>query len=143
MMAVMLRDHNAARRAVGTPDLAVDAALVAQAQTYAEELAASGRFEHSPSSSRPGQGENLWAGTASRFTFEQMAGAWIDEKRYYVHAAFPYVSSTGRWQDVGHYTQIIWRDTTRLGCGLATGGGRDVLVCRYAPPGNYIGQYAY
>lgn len=139
----MLRDHNAARRAVGTPDLVLDDNLINQAQAYAEQLASSGQFQHSPQSSRQGQGENLWAGTASRFTFEQMAGAWINEKQYYIHAAFPYVSSTGRWQDVGHYTQIIWRNTTKLGCGLATGGGRDVLVCRYAPPGNVVGQYAY
>jgi Cysteine-rich secretory protein family len=143
MLMVMLRDHNAARRDVGTPALVLDPDLVRQAQAYAEELAASGRFEHSPGNTRPGQGENLWAGTANRFSFESMAGAWIDERRFYVHAVFPNVSTTGNWQDVGHYTQIIWRNTTRLGCGLATGNGRDVLVCRYGPPGNFIGQFAY
>ena len=115
----------------------------AQALEYARDLARTGRFEHSPSSTRQGQGENLWAGTPSAFTFEQMSGAWIDEKRFYQHARFPFVSTTGNWQDVGHYTQIIWRDTTRLGCGLATGSGRDYLVCRYAPPGNVSGQFPY
>lgn len=143
MLAVMLREHNEARREVGTPDLVIDSDLSRQALDYAEEMARTGNFQHSPQSARQGQGENLWAGTADAFTYEEMASAWIDEKQYYVHAAFPYVSSTGNWQDVGHYTQIIWRDTTRLGCGIATGGGRDWLVCRYAPPGNVVGQYAY
>jgi uncharacterized protein YkwD len=143
MLQAMLRDHNAARREVGVPDLVLDADLNRQAQAYAEELARTNTFQHSPASSRQGQGENLWAGTANAFTFAQMAGAWIDEKRFYVHAAFPNVSNTGRWQDVGHYTQIIWRNTTKLGCGLAQGSGRDFLVCRYAPPGNVVGQLAY
>ncbi len=143
MLAVMLEAHNEARAEVGTPGLVLDEDLSEQALEYAEELARTGRFEHSPQGARQGQGENLWAGTPSAFSFEEMAAAWIDEKRFYVHARFPFVSSTGRWQDVGHYTQIIWRDTERLGCGLAAGSGRDYLVCRYAPPGNISGQFAY
>jgi len=139
----MLEEHNRARAEVGTPDLVLDDELSRQALEYAEEMARTGRFEHSPQSSRQGQGENLWAGTASRFTHVQQAAAWINEKQYYVHDRFPYVSRTGNWQDVGHYTQIIWRDTVRLGCGIATGGGRDWVVCRYAPPGNVVGQFAY
>ncbi|TRD09869.1 SCP-like extracellular [Erythrobacter insulae] len=143
MLQVMLRDHNAARAEVGTPALVLDAELSKQALAYAQELASSGRFEHSPNNAREGQGENLWAGTASAFSYERMAAGWIDEKEFYIHGNFPFVSSTGRWQDVGHYTQIIWKNTDKLGCGIATGGGRDVLVCRYSPPGNVVGQYAY
>ena len=143
MLNVMLREHNEARDEVGVEPMELDDDLSEQALAYAEELAASGLFEHSASSDRPGQGENLWAGTASAFSFEQMADGWISEKQYYIHDNFPYVSNTGNWQDVGHYTQIIWRNTTQLGCGIATGQNRDVLVCRYAPPGNVIGQRAY
>ena len=139
----MLAEHNAERRALGIPDMQLDDDLNDQAQAYAEEMARTGNFAHSPSSSRPNQGENLWAGTAGRFEYEAMVGAWIDEKQYYIHDRFPYVSSTGNWQDVGHYTQIIWRDSTLLGCGLATSGSWDYLVCRYSPPGNVVGQYAY
>lgn len=142
-MRVMLEDHNSARREVGVAALVLDADLNRQAQAYAEQLARTRTFQHSASGDRPGQGENLWAGTASRFTTQQQAGAWIDEKKYYIHDRFPYVSNTGRWQDVGHYTQIIWRNTTRLGCGIATGGGRDYVVCRYSPAGNFTGQFAY
>ncbi|MEO1048050.1 MAG: CAP domain-containing protein [Pseudomonadota bacterium] len=143
MLAVMLSTHNEAREEVGVPPLVLDDDLSAQALEYAQELADTGRFEHSAQGDRPGQGENLWAGTASAFPYEEMSGVWIDEKEFYVHMRFPYVSSTGNWQDVGHYTQIIWRDTTQLGCGLATGNDRDYLVCRYAPPGNFVGEYAY
>jgi len=34
----------------------------------------------------------------------------------------------------GHYTQIVWRGTHELGCGLAPGPSREVWVCDYAPP---------
>lgn len=143
MLDVMLARHNEERSALGIPALRLDDDLNRQALAYAEEMAASGNFQHSPSSSRQGQGENLWAGTESRFTYDQMVDGWIDEKQYYVHDRFPYVSNTGDWKDVGHYTQIIWRDTERLGCGLATAGGWDYLVCRYSPAGNISGEFAY
>lgn len=143
MLEVVVAAHNAARSEVGVANLELDEDLNAQALAYAEDLAASGQFEHSPANTRQGQGENLWAGTAGAFSFEQMAAGWIDEDRFYIHARFPFVSSTGQWQDVGHYTQIVWRDTTALGCGIATGTGRDYLVCRYAPAGNISGQFAY
>ncbi|WP_298466441.1 CAP domain-containing protein [uncultured Erythrobacter sp.] len=143
LLQSMLASHNQARAEVGTPDLVLDADLSRQALEYATEMARTGSFQHSPGSSRPNQGENLWAGTAGRFTHEEQAAGWIDEKQYYIHDRFPYVSSTGRWQDVGHYTQIIWRNTERLGCGIATGGNRDYVVCRYSPPGNVTGQFAY
>ena len=143
MLEVMLERHNAARAAVGVAPLILDTDLNEAALAYAEELAASGRFEHSDRSTREGQGENLWTGTQGAFSYRQMVDAWIDEDRYFTYGRFPYVSNTGRWQDVGHYTAIIWRTTDRLGCGLATGNGRDTLVCRYAPPGNIVGQYPY
>lgn len=143
MLAVVLAQHNAARAEVGTQALVLDPNLSAQALAYAEEMARTGTFRHSPSSDRPGQGENLWAGTAGSFGYDEMASRWIEEKRYFIYDRFPYVSSTGNWSDVGHYTQIIWKDTTKLGCGIATGTGRDYLVCRYSPPGNFSGQYPY
>ncbi len=143
MLRVMLAEHNEARDEVGVGPMALDDDLSRQALAYAEELARTGRFEHSASASRPNQGENLWAGTEGAFTYEVMADGWISEKQYYIHDRFPYVSNTGDWTDVGHYTQIIWANSTALGCGVATGSGRDYLVCRYSPPGNVSGQFAY
>jgi pathogenesis-related protein 1 len=43
----------------------------------------------------------------------------------------------------GHYTQVIWRRTTHVGCGIATCGKKAVIVCRYSPPGNHIDRAPY
>ncbi|WP_214019128.1 CAP domain-containing protein [Escherichia coli] len=52
------------------------------------------------------------------------------------------MSTTGHWQDVAHYTQIIWRRTSQMGCALASSARDDYLVCRYTLPGNVVGQHA-
>ena len=79
---------------------------------------------------------------ATSFTvvFGPTVAGWVREKRYFKPGAFPANSTTGRWEDVGHYTQLMWRDTRQVGCALATGAREDVLVCRYSAAGNYVGE---
>jgi len=33
----------------------------------------------------------------------------------------------------GHYTQVVWKDSTDLGCG----GYKGLTVCMYGPGGNF------
>jgi len=80
------------------------------------------------------------AGTRGAFTLERMVDAWIREKRYFTPGLFPNNSATGNVDDIGHYTQLMWRDTGEVGCALARGSAEDVLVCRYSDAGNYIGE---
>lgn len=41
----------------------------------------------------------------------------------------------------GHYTQIVWRDSVRLGCASVNClNGGMYAICSYDPPGNYIGE---
>ncbi len=138
--ARLLAVHNRERAAVGAPPLVWDSAMAESARIYALELTRIGRLRHSDRRARPGQGENLWMGTAGGYSIEQMAGGWAAEKAYFRPGIFPNVSRTGNWAAVGHYTQMIWRTTQRLGCGLARGRGSDVLVCRYSPAGNIAGR---
>jgi uncharacterized protein YkwD len=144
LRAVMLNTHNEARVRVGERPLAWDARLAAAAATYAELLQRSGRFEHSQQPRGGGaQGENLWMGTRGTYSFEQMVDGWIEEQRHYRPAPVPASSKTGRWSDVAHYTQIVWQEATAIGCAVASNAANDILVCRYSPPGNVIGEMPY
>lgn len=138
--STLLLGHNRERAAVGAPPLAWDIGLAAAAAGHARQLAASGILRHSPRRDRPGQGENLWMGTRGAFTAAQMLESWVGEKRVFRPGIFPNVSSTGHWADAGHYSQMIWPTTTRLGCAIATGPRVDALVCRYSPAGNIDGR---
>ncbi|QNE03963.1 CAP family protein [Croceicoccus marinus] len=136
----LLDAHNDERDRVGVPPLEWDPRLAAEAGHWAAELARRQSMDHADPSARRGAGENLWRGTERYYTAEEMIGTFIDEKRHFQLESFPDVSATGQWRDVGHYTQLIWRDTERVGCAVAAGGGQDWLVCRYWPAGNVMGQ---
>lgn len=140
----MLDGHNAARSAVGVPPLVWDESLAGAAAGYAQHLAETRRFAHAQQPQGPGfQGENLWTGTRDAFSYREMVGYWVDERRHFVNAETPMFSRTGRWQDVGHYTEIVWRGTTAVGCATASNDSDDYLVCRYSPAGNVVGERAF
>jgi uncharacterized protein YkwD len=134
----LLATHNAERKRMGIAPLVWSPVLANQATGWAQNLASRGAFEHS--AGRGDVGENLWMGTSGYFQPEAMIGAFVGEKQYFRPGKFPCVSTTGKWSDVGHYTQLIWPGTKEVGCAKATGRGNDVLVCRYAPAGNVMGQ---
>lgn len=136
----ILAAHNRERAKLGISPLNWDPALAADAAKWAKYLAATGKFQHAPEDRRQPTGENLWAGTKGYFSAEAMVDGWVREKRYYKPGRFPENSTTGNVADVGHYTQVMWRGTGRVGCAMATGAAEDVLVCRYGDAGNYIGE---
>jgi hypothetical protein len=138
----LLAAHNRERAEHGIPRLLWDEKLARSAQRWAEELGRRGSFEHAPAEERGEgrEGENLWAGSRASFTPEAMVSGWIAEKRYFKPGVFPHNSRTGNVADVGHYTQLMWRQSTNVGCAVATGQEEDVLVCRYSAAGNVTGQ---
>jgi len=139
LAARLLAAHNEERALVGHAPLAWDADLAASAASYGPALASLHRLVHSPRETRPGQRENLamaWHGTLSP---EQFVDLWSREKRMLQPGLFPAVSRTGQWEDVAHYTQMVWPTTTRVGCAIYAADW-DYLICRYSPPGNIDGK---
>ncbi|TPG13033.1 serine protease [Sphingomonas oligophenolica] len=141
LRTAMLAGQNAARAAVGAPRLIWDNNLAVDAQRYAQQMARTGRFEHAKHPQLVGdEGENLWKGSRDAYAYREMVGHWLAEKADFVDRPVPDSSRTGRFEDVGHYTQIIWRATRTVGCAMASNATDDYLVCRYLPAGNVVGE---
>jgi hypothetical protein len=148
----LIMAHNVARVQEGVQnDLHWDETLTRDAQSYANTLASSGAWEHDSKNhegySNGPYGENLYASTAKP-TLEDAADAWIKEKRDYHYGKVGDASTCNVDAICGHYTQVMWRETTRVGCAISkykTGKMKNwyVVVCKYKTPGNYIGQTPY
>ncbi len=144
LKTAMMSGHNAARAEVGVPPLVWSDTLATTARSYAEEMARTGKFAHAHQPQDPTrEGENLWTGTRYAYTYDEMIGHWVAEKRDFINGATPDFSRTGKFEDVAHYTQIVWRNSTAVGCAIASNKTDDYLVCRYSPPGNVIGQRSF
>lgn len=139
----VLAAHNLERAAIGIAPLVWNVGLERSARAWAEHLAQTGAFEHAPENPSAPEGENLWAGTRDQYSAEAMVDAWTREKKLFKQGVFPDNSVTGKIKDVGHYTQLVWRDTKQVGCAIAQGNQEDVLVCRYSTAGNFEGQVPF
>ena len=135
----LLEAHNEARTQEDAPRLVWSHELAVEAKKWAEVLAAEGRMRHASIDERKGAGENLWMGSAGRFSASFMVNAFVDERQHFKPGKFPNISRTGNWRDVGHYTQVVWKDTRELGCAVVRNERDDFLVCRYWPAGNIYG----
>lgn len=132
--------HNAARAEVGVEPIGWNPELAADAAEWAQHLASTGQFEHDPQERDDPEGENLWMGTRGHYPVQRMVQAWEDEKKVFRPGRFPDNSRTGSWSDVGHYTQMVWKDTREVGCAIARNASDEVLVCRYTQAGNVMGE---
>jgi len=138
----ILATHNEERARLGIPPLSWSPALAANAARWAAHLSTLNALEHDDSLDV--EGENLWRGSKDAYTPEDMVTLWIDERAAFKNGVFPDVSTSGQWEDVGHYTQVIWRATAQVGCAVTVAGGEDeVLVCRYQEGGNFEGEQTY
>jgi len=136
----LLAAHNQARAEVGVGPLVWDRDLAAAAADYGPALSRIGRPVHGPRGGRNCPHENLLQSPRGGRTPEQMVGLWTSEKRFFQPGIFPNVSRSGNWADVAHYTQVVWRATTRVGCAIYSDETNDWLICRYAAPGNIDGR---
>jgi len=130
----MLQAHNSLRSELHLRPMAWSDKLATMAQNWAETLIDRNQFVHSR---KPGLGENLFEIDGFRFPPTDVVRQWASEARDYDYR------SNQCHAVCGHYTQIVWRDTRQVGCGVARGGRREVWVCEYSPPGNLVGSRPY
>jgi uncharacterized protein YkwD len=129
----ILAAHNAVRVKTQLPPLQWSSELAAFSQKWANKLLAKNRYTHNPNSP---YGENIFIGGVGCIP-SAVVMEWASESKYYSYGTN---ACNG---DCGHYTQIVWRNTRRVGCAVARNSVREVWVCSYDPPGNYRGEWPY
>lgn len=132
-----LGPHNAVRSALGMKPLIWDGGVARYAEWYANQR----RYDCELKHSNGPYGENIFWGSGNEWTPSEAVTAWVSEKTWYNY----WSNSCGSGQQCGHYTQIVWRSTRKLGCArVVCFGGRGVFItCNYDPPGNYVGEKPY
>jgi pathogenesis-related protein 1 len=148
----LLDIHNKARIEIGVDNnLTWNDTIATDAQSYADEMSKSGAWEHDSKNHNGYKngvyGENLYIGTLKP-TFTIATQAWIDEKEFYHYGVIGDDGTCDEGEICGHYTQVIWKDTTEVGCAMSqyvTGQYKDwyIVVCKYQTPGNYLNETPY
>jgi hypothetical protein len=145
--------HNQVRAGVSTsdplPPLEWDPALAATAAAWVamcrDQQGPMGLIDHNPNASMGHPyyvGENVYgtSGAARPDTAQQAVTSWASES-----TSYNYANNTCSGV-CGHYTQIVWRASRKLGCAIGDCPSltyRTSLVCNYGPGGNVNGQRPY
>ncbi len=132
----MLNAHNDWRKRTGVSAVTWSPQLATVAQQWAAKLLKENRFDHRPNSR---YGENLASASGQQLSPERVVKMWGEEVSDYNYKA----NTCKPGKMCGHYTQVVWRSTKQVGCGMARGNNREVWVCNYDPPGNFVGQKPY
>lgn len=101
------------------------------AQKYADNYDCSGNMAHHNEFYEIG--ENLAVG----YDDVDAVDAWYNEIKYYDYNNPVYQSKAG------HFTQMVWKNTKKMGCAYKTCGGDlyNYIVCEYAEAGNWDGEF--
>ncbi|XP_028924985.1 peptidase inhibitor 16 isoform X1 [Ornithorhynchus anatinus] len=142
----MVEMHNLFRSQVSPPaadmlTMRWDEELAAFAKAYATQCI----WGHNKERGR--RGENLFAITEEGLDIQMAMEEWYNENEHYNLTS----AACEEGQMCGHYTQVVWAATDRIGCGshfcekLEGVEETDIhlLVCNYQPPGNVKGRKPY
>ncbi|PON55149.1 Cysteine-rich secretory protein, allergen V5/Tpx-1-related [Parasponia andersonii] len=128
--------HNSARAQVGVGPLRWDNTVASYARQYANKRIGDCRLVHSGGS----YGENIAWGSGD-LSGVNAVRLWVAEKKDYDYNS----NSCAAGKVCGHYTQVVWRNSVRLGCAKVRCNNNKgtFIVCNYDPPGNFNGQRPY
>lgn len=142
----MVELHNRYRAEASPPaanmlQMMWDEELAAFAKAYAQQCV----WGHNKERGR--RGENLFAITDEGVDVPLAVEEWHLEREHYNLSA----ATCKPGQMCGHYTQVVWANTDRIGCGShfceklqgVEETNIHLLVCNYEPPGNVKGRRPY
>ncbi|KAK1257106.1 hypothetical protein QJS04_geneDACA024461 [Acorus gramineus] len=128
-----LRHHNQARVGFSEPPLVWDRSLARYARRHAGRRKLDCGMVHSMGP----YGENIFWGTGWEWTASDAVATWVNEHRFYNVTD----NTCAPRETCGHYTQVVWKDSLRVGCARVECLNGGVFVsCNYDPPGNWVGE---
>lgn len=135
-ISMVLQAHNELRCFHNVPHLKWSPALSRDAQAWAEKLSRNGELRHASKEERNFKGENICR-MSNDYDVADAVKIWYSEIKSYKY------DSPGFSRDTGHFTQIVWRDTTEVGVGTSKSldGRLTYVVARYNPPGNVLKRF--
>ncbi|HXW52659.1 MAG TPA: CAP domain-containing protein [Myxococcota bacterium] len=143
-----LRAHNGIRHKYGVPEVKWDNGLARYAQEWANYLKKNKQcnIQHRTGAMmKKRYGENLgfnW--TSKRLAHGHFDGSPEKVTMSWAKECKDFSLDRGSCKSnavCGHFTQVVWKDTKKIGCGVAVCEGQghaEVWVCNYDPPGNVI-----
>lgn len=149
--AAIVAAHNKWRAQVGVSKLSYSPELAVSAQAWADNLKQTNQCRMRHSSPEGQYGENLyWASAAvwtdgrrelQKVSSTKPVESWGSEKHDYNYAK----NSCKPGKMCGHYTQVVWKTSTKVGCAVAVceDSQEQVWVCQYQPAGNWVGSKPY
>lgn len=131
--------HNKVRATQeGVDPLVWDDEVARFAQNYANQRIPDCKPQHSDFTTHS-YGENIFIAPESLATAAQAVEHWYAEKENY-----DYENNKCLKGVCGHYTQLMWSDSLRLGCAaVKCDTGNYFITCNYDPAGNYVGEVPY
>ncbi|XP_078506074.1 cysteine-rich secretory protein 3-like [Lissotriton helveticus] len=107
-----------------------------EAAANAKKVAAKCIFKHSSAEEQligtTECGENLYKSTIPR-PWEDIIQEWFNENKDFKYG----FGAINPKKMIGHYTQVVWNDSSKIGCASQQCSGFFLAVCHYAPAGNY------
>ncbi len=150
LFAGVLHSHNKVRAKHRLQPLKWSDKLAKYSQEWADKLGSGSRCTMRHRSGEPPYGENLYWSSAvvwndgkrvpNRVTIKDVVKVWTDEERWYNYQS----NRCQPGKKCGHYTQVVWKDTTKVGCAMTMCADKSqTWVCSYDPPGNFTGMRPY
>lgn len=127
----------------GVPPVELDQELVNYAKSRAEHVADMGKLVHDGTG---GYGENLYTSSSSEPVQDSATAAsdkWYGEIKFYNYET---CATTDPKEAIGHFTQLVWKGSTKIGagrvCGTADNTWHDTYIAvNFSPAGNMTGAY--
>ena len=140
-----LTKHNYYRKLHGASALTYSSELMADAEKFAKFLAENDKFSNSTGRGDVGESLYYYWTNDPKFTIaaNRIVDGWYKESEKFPG---PFPSGTeqdimDKFQEIGHFTQMVWKGSREFGVGYARNGEKHIVVARYKPAGNVVGRF--